>query len=197
MKLGMFVERYMGGLDGLGKIKALARGFDGRLGPEWLEKNKNQQVNEHQLLAALGWRAADLPKKPVMKAPTNDAAMQRPRARKRRKKGPVAKFSKHEPAFFPCVQSPAPQGEQYRYANSPDFLRSFEWRQLRFQALQKYGRRCQCCGSTPESGAIMHVDHVKSRRSRPELALDINNLQVLCADCNHGKGNLTVDFRNG
>jgi hypothetical protein len=70
-----------------------------------------------------------------------------------------------------------------------DFLRTYEWRRLRMQALTKYGARCQCCGATPATGAIMNVDHIKPRRLFPELALDLENLQVLCDACNHGKGN--------
>jgi hypothetical protein len=34
-----------------------------------------------------------------------------------------------------------------------------------------------------------------SRRNRPDLAFEPSNLQVLCADCNHGKGNITDDWR--
>lgn len=83
----------------------------------------------------------------------------------------------------------------HAYANDPAFLNSFEWRQLRFEALRIYGRQCQCCGASPATGAVMHVDHVKPRRKFPELALDINNLQVLCAECNHGKCNEIADFR--
>lgn len=74
-------------------------------------------------------------------------------------------------------------------ANSPEFLSSFAWRQLRMQVLQKYGRVCMCCGASPATGAVMHVDHIKPRRLFPQLALDIDNLQVLCHECNHGKGN--------
>lgn len=70
-----------------------------------------------------------------------------------------------------------------------DFLRSFEWRQLRMMALKQYGARCVCCGATPADGIRIHVDHIKPRRDFPELALKMSNLQILCEDCNHGKGN--------
>jgi hypothetical protein len=69
------------------------------------------------------------------------------------------------------------------------FLTSYEWRKLRMQALKKYGPRCMCCGATPASGATMNVDHIKPRKLVPHLALDIENLQILCGECNHGKGN--------
>lgn len=82
-----------------------------------------------------------------------------------------------------------------KYAKN-SFLFSYEWRKLRMQALKKYGAKCQCCGATPETGAVMNVDHIKPRKTNPELALDINNLQVLCHECNHGKGNWdTTDWR--
>lgn len=70
-----------------------------------------------------------------------------------------------------------------------DFLSSFEWRRLRMIAIKRYGARCQCCGATPDHGARIHVDHIKPRKAFPHLALDIENLQILCEECNHGKGN--------
>lgn len=70
-----------------------------------------------------------------------------------------------------------------------EFLMSFEWRRVRMEALKKYGPRCMCCGATPATGAVMNVDHIKPRKYFPHLALDINNLQILCEPCNHGKGN--------
>lgn len=73
--------------------------------------------------------------------------------------------------------------------NSDEFLSSYAWRQVRMQALKKYGPVCMCCGATPSTGAVMNVDHIKPRRLFPQLALDIDNLQILCGDCNHGKGN--------
>jgi 5-methylcytosine-specific restriction endonuclease McrA len=72
---------------------------------------------------------------------------------------------------------------------SVDFLQTYEWRKLRLEALIKYGAVCQCCGASPKTGAVMNVDHIKPRKLFPALALDLNNLQVLCHECNHGKGN--------
>lgn len=80
---------------------------------------------------------------------------------------------------------------------SDAFLQTYEWRKVRMEALKKYGAKCQCCGTTPAYGAIMNVDHIKPRKLFPGLALDINNLQILCHDCNHGKGNWDMtDWRH-
>ena len=57
------------------------------------------------------------------------------------------------------------------------------------QDVSEYEARCQCCGNSPKTGAVLNVDHIKPRKKYPELALDINNLQILCEECNHGKGN--------
>lgn len=74
--------------------------------------------------------------------------------------------------------------------NSPEFLDSYEWRALRMKVLAHYGSVCMCCGASPSnSGEVMNVDHIKPRRLRPDLALDFDNLQVLCGSCNHGKSN--------
>lgn len=70
-----------------------------------------------------------------------------------------------------------------------EFYGTYEWRKLRYVALKKYGATCQCCGRSARDGVVMNVDHIKPRKKYPELALDLNNLQVLCAVCNHGKGN--------
>lgn len=70
-----------------------------------------------------------------------------------------------------------------------DFYSSRLWKILRYQAFEKYGNKCQCCGASTDDGVKLHVDHVKPRSTHPELELDINNLQVLCEDCNVGKLN--------
>ena len=89
-----------------------------------------------------------------------------------------------------------PDTPHNQYVKSDEFLRSFEWRKVRMQALKKYGPKCMCCGATPATGAVMNVDHIKPRKLFPSLALDVSNLQILCHDCNHGKGNWdTTDWR--
>lgn len=77
-----------------------------------------------------------------------------------------------------------------------EFLSTYEWRKVRMMALKKHGARCQCCGASAATGAVIHVDHIKPRKLFPQLALDVDNLQVLCHECNHGKGNWdTTDWR--
>lgn len=70
---------------------------------------------------------------------------------------------------------------------SDAFLQTREWRELRYLAIKKHGQKCVCCGRSPPSVSI-HVDHIKPRHTHPTLALDMNNLQILCDDCNLGKG---------
>lgn len=69
-----------------------------------------------------------------------------------------------------------------RFYNSP------EWRALRYLVLRNTGARCQCCGAQQSDSVRIHVDHIKPRSQFPHLALAIDNLQVLCEDCNMGKG---------
>lgn len=75
------------------------------------------------------------------------------------------------------------------------FYNSKEWRELRYQALKLHGRRCLCCGQKAPN-VQLHVDHIKPRSKFPELEFDINNLQILCKDCNLGKSNKdSIDYR--
>lgn len=69
------------------------------------------------------------------------------------------------------------------------FYDTDEWRRVRYMALKLHGGRCQCCGRSVAQGVILHVDHIKPRSKFPELALTVENLQVLCEDCNLGKSN--------
>lgn len=64
---------------------------------------------------------------------------------------------------------------------------STRWKAVRYGALKAAGGKCQCCGNSAKDGAALHVDHIKPVSKCPELAYELDNLQVLCADCNIGK----------
>lgn len=73
-------------------------------------------------------------------------------------------------------------------ASSDNFYESSEWQKVRYKALLKHNGSCQCCGASPSKGKPLHVDHIKPRSTHSELELVVDNLQVLCKDCNFGKG---------
>ena len=74
------------------------------------------------------------------------------------------------------------------YRRDEGFYKSSAWRTLRYAALKNCGGRCQCCGAPASEDSRLHVDHIIPRYKAPHLSLDIANLQVLCEDCNVGKG---------
>src|SRR3712207_4820973 len=79
-----------------------------------------------------------------------------------------------------------------RFIASPEFLQTPEWRRARYDALRASDGRCELCGRNKHqlpSGEYLNVDHILSRKSRPDLALDPTNLAVLCSADNTGKGN--------
>jgi hypothetical protein len=84
---------------------------------------------------------------------------------------------------------PPKKKKEKTFAQSKDFLSSYEWRQIRYQALTLNDGKCELCGRNKHDGITLNVDHIKPRKTHPQLALDIDNLQVLCNECNHGKGN--------
>lgn len=56
---------------------------------------------------------------------------------------------------------------------------------VRFAILKRDGYRCQICGSTAASGAVLEIDH---KVSRAKGGTDNRaNLWTLCFDCNRGK----------
>lgn len=67
---------------------------------------------------------------------------------------------------------------------------------MRYKVIKKSNGKCCACGKSAKDGAVLHVDHIKPKSHYPELALDISNLQVLCSECNLGKGNRdSTDWR--
>ncbi len=78
------------------------------------------------------------------------------------------------------------------WTTKQDFFKSRAWKEMRVKVFDAYGRRCMKCGSTTR---IMQVDHIRPRSIRPDLALEFDNLQVLCSACNYAKGTSTRDYR--
>jgi len=76
---------------------------------------------------------------------------------------------------------------EFRKRYTDSFYNTRAWLTVRYDALKKHGPQCCLCGAA--NGAKLHVDHIKPRSKFPELALRLDNLQVLCEPCNLGKSN--------
>lgn len=90
----------------------------------------------------------------------------------------------------PAVKPLAPKPATPVAPVPADFYASWEWKKARYEVIKKHGRRCQCCGWRPGDTDLgfLVVDHIKPLALFPALALNLSNLQVLCNDCNMGKG---------
>lgn len=75
-----------------------------------------------------------------------------------------------------------------------EFYKSWDWRTLRMKIIKQHGKRCQCCGATPSDKdsagdpVRIVVDHIKPLSKYWQLRLVPSNLQILCDECNQGKG---------
>lgn len=77
-----------------------------------------------------------------------------------------------------------------------NFYKTGRWRVLRFELIKLSRGLCEACGNGPKQGKAVHVDHIKPRYSHPELEYEPSNLQLLCEECNLGKGAWDdTDFR--
>lgn len=204
MTLEQYIEKYRRGHAALTIVEAQIAGIPYPLPSGWFKKNRLKEVDGEAMHVAMRARKAEVKARKETNVALFGATPREPKKVRKAKQivakamktlGLTVALVKPPPAPIPPPQ-PRPSAPDWEaYVNSAEFLRSFEWRQLRLRAFEKYGRACLCCGATPGNGVVLNVDHVKSRRRFPALALDIENLQVLCEECNHGKGNLTVDFR--
>jgi 5-methylcytosine-specific restriction endonuclease McrA len=69
------------------------------------------------------------------------------------------------------------------------FYDSPEWLRLRYFALSQSGGVCEACKRRPTIDNPLHCDHILPRSHFSELELDADNVQILCRECNLGKGN--------
>lgn len=162
-----------------GEIKIL--GLNGPLKHGWVRHHGGMVLSDDQVAAMIKYRHERIAR----------------RAERRAANGKKGKRPRDRGVGRVVVQKKPDLTKSYVDPSSNEFLSTYEWRVVRMMALEKYGAVCQCCGASPKSGAVINVDHIKPRRLFPELALDVNNLQVLCHECNHGKGNWSqTDWRD-
>jgi 5-methylcytosine-specific restriction protein A len=62
------------------------------------------------------------------------------------------------------------------------------WQSLRAAQLQREPH-CRACAAAGRMARATHVDHIISRRQRPDLAREPDNLQSLCARRHNAKTN--------
>ena len=72
--------------------------------------------------------------------------------------------------------------EASRFYNSP------EWSTLRNRVIREEGKQCNICYRIIKKPEDLTVDHIKPRSVFPELALQRENLRVVCRSCNSRKG---------
>lgn len=84
------------------------------------------------------------------------------------------------------------------WKSAKSFYNTEEWKRLRYEVLTESNGRCGSCGASARDGATLRVDHIKPISRYPHLKADKSNLQVLCNDCNWGKGAWDeTDWRSG
>lgn len=204
MTLEEYIAKYRRGSAALTLAEAKIAGIAYPLPSGWFKKNRQKEVDGEAMYAAMKARKAEVKARKELNIALFGAVPKEPKKVRKAKRVVARAMKTLGLTIVAAPPPPAPGGSPQprhsasdwdTYVNSAEFLKSFEWRQLRLKAFKKYGRACLCCGATPGNGVVLNVDHVKSRRRFPSLALDIENLQVLCEDCNHGKANQALDFR--
>jgi hypothetical protein len=85
------------------------------------------------------------------------------------------------------------------YSTTLEFYNSRGWKRCRYGFLREWRSLCDpvcmCC-RVSEQTKLLNVDRILPLKNNWFLRYDWNNLQVLCEDCNIGKGSTdTTDFR--
>jgi 5-methylcytosine-specific restriction endonuclease McrA len=72
--------------------------------------------------------------------------------------------------------------EYKTYEQKMQFYKSGNWQSIRQQALERDNFECQECKrqGKVKTNVRLDVDHIKEIETHPELALELDNLQVLC-----------------
>ena len=68
---------------------------------------------------------------------------------------------------------------------SVSFYATKEWHKIRTKALIRDNYTCTVCKRPKGAGYRLHVDHILPLKQRPDLALTLENLRVLCQSCDN------------
>lgn len=96
---------------------------------------------------------------------------------------PVPFDADHNRSALPRIEEPS-----VSQADINAFYDSWEWKRCRYDFIKDKKRLCACCAASAATGVRIVVDHIKPIRRFWRLRLDPSNLQILCDDCNKGKG---------
>ena len=169
--------------EGLRKDRARLKGAIGAFGL------KTQQCKTDEDLMKLARQVFAIPKEVSSIHRALDFIRSMPTAdRLQRGRFASAIIGKRQKQTSPLPISVSSPPRQKSTAKPKNFYRSWEWKKLRYQILCERGPKCECCGAQPIDGVRLVVDHIKSVRHHWHLRLDKANCQVLCNDCNMGKG---------
>lgn len=109
-----------------------------------------------------------------------------------KKKDMAVKIKKPKKIIQPIIQEIKP-----KKIKKVEFCKTKPWRLLREKFILKNEKVCCCC-KVEVSGHSLHVDHIKPKSKFPHLALDEDNLQILCKKCNFKKNaHHSEDYRVG
>ena len=110
------------------------------------------------------------------------------------------------PAVTPAG-GPRPDLERWRHQDGLEvpqsaldaFYDSWSWKMCSYRFRQIWREKCKpicmCCGVDQHSRRL-DVDHIRPLRHNWSKRSDWNNLQMLCTDCNRGKGSWdATDYR--
>ena len=76
---------------------------------------------------------------------------------------------------------------EYEKNKSKYSIKYFKWR---CDIFMRDDFKCQYCGLDAQSGAVLHVDHIKPISKKG--GVKSNNLITICSNCNLGKGDVLL-----
>lgn len=92
---------------------------------------------------------------------------------------------------------PLKKGELPSRKHTQAFYATLAWKELSYRTRTRYPPRCMLCLKPGSETNPLVCDHIKPLRFNWELRLDPNNMQILCNNCNIGKGShCDADYRS-